>query len=142
MHNRNKTNVLLVEILIVILFFMLSATVLVQVFATAKNMATQAAVETRALAEAQNTTEAMYASSGIEETLSELGFSSSHGTWTKNFGDYSLFVGLNNAKTEAGTFITGNVDAFYIQKAGTGSSQNGKALFSLPFARYQGDANE
>ncbi len=38
MGNKNRSNVLLVEILIAVLFFMLSATVLVRVFATARNM--------------------------------------------------------------------------------------------------------
>ena len=38
MRNKNRSNVLLVEILIAVLFFMLSATVLVKVFATARNM--------------------------------------------------------------------------------------------------------
>ena len=61
MGNRNRSNVLLVEILIAVLFFMLSAVVLVQVFATSRNLTTRAGVETRALAEAQNVTEAMYA---------------------------------------------------------------------------------
>ena len=52
MGNRNRSNVLLVEILIAVLFFMLSATVLVQVFATARSMTRRAGVENRALTEA------------------------------------------------------------------------------------------
>ena len=59
MGGRNRSNVLLVEILIAVLFFMLSATVLVRVFVTARNMTVRAGVETRALAEAQNVAEAL-----------------------------------------------------------------------------------
>ena len=57
----NGTNVLLVEILIAVLFFMLSATVLVRVFVTAHNLTVRSGVETIALSDAQNVAEAIYA---------------------------------------------------------------------------------
>ena len=57
MRNRNRSNVLLVEILIAVLFFMLSATVLVRVFVTARNMTVRSGVESVAVADAQNVAE-------------------------------------------------------------------------------------
>ena len=75
MDNRNRSNVLLVEILIAVLFFMLSATVVVQVFVTAHNLTAKAGVETRALAEAQNVAEALYAADDVDEALEALAFS-------------------------------------------------------------------
>ena len=54
MGSRNRSNVLLVEILIAVLFFMLSATVLVRVFVTARNMTLRAGVETQASSEAKS----------------------------------------------------------------------------------------
>ena len=45
----------------------------------------------RALAEAQNVTEAMYAASDPEAALDAMGFSSAHGAWTRDYGDYTLY---------------------------------------------------
>ena len=71
---RNRSNVLLVEILIAVLFFMLSATVLVRVFVTARNMTVRSGVKSVAVAEAQNVAEAMYAADDIDQMLEEQGF--------------------------------------------------------------------
>ena len=53
MRNNNRSNILLVEILIAVLFFMLSATVLMRVFVTARNMTVRSGVEAAALTDAQ-----------------------------------------------------------------------------------------
>ena len=72
MGGKNRSNVLLVEILIAVLFFMLSATVLVRVFVTARNMTLRAGVETQALAEAQNVAETLYAAEDPAEALEQM----------------------------------------------------------------------
>ena len=90
--NRSKSNVLLVEILIAVLFFMLSATVIVNVFVTSRNMTVRSGVETEAIQEAQNVAEAIYAAEDIDQLMQELGFRSAHATWTKDYGDYTLYV--------------------------------------------------
>ena len=69
MRNRNRSNVLLVEILIAVLFFMLSATVLVRVFVTARNMTVRSGVESVAVADAQNVAESLYAAGDIDQAL-------------------------------------------------------------------------
>ena len=69
MRNRNRSNVLLVEILIAVLFFMLSAAVLVRVFVTSRNLTVRSGVEAKALVEAQNVAEALYAAGDPEELL-------------------------------------------------------------------------
>ena len=92
MRNRNRSNVLLVEILIAVLFFMLSATVLVRVFVTARNMTVRSGVESVAVADAQNVAESLYAAGDIDQALSDMGFYSSHGAWTLDRGDYTLYV--------------------------------------------------
>ena len=74
MRNNNRSNVLLVEILIAVLFFMLSATVLVRVFVTARNMTVRSGVESRALAEAQNVAEALYAADDVDAALEHMQF--------------------------------------------------------------------
>ena len=45
MKKRNGSNVLLVEILLAVLFFMLSATVLVQVFGTSRSLTVRSGVD-------------------------------------------------------------------------------------------------
>ena len=66
MRSKNRSNVLLVEILIAVLFFMLSATVLVRVFVTARNMTVRSGVESSALAEAQNVADALCAADDVD----------------------------------------------------------------------------
>ena len=51
MKSGNRSNALLVELLIVVMFFMLSSTVLLQVFSTARNQSRRAELMTDALEE-------------------------------------------------------------------------------------------
>ena len=138
MDNRNRSNVLLVEILIAVLFFMLSATVLVQVFATARNLTAKAGVETRALAEAQNVAEALYAADDPEAALEAMAFDSAHGVWTRSDGDYTLYVEGGEEDTDAGVLWQGSVRAFYRLRKANQARQEDEELFSLPCARYKG----
>ena len=132
MRKRNRTNVLLVEILIVLLFFMLSATVLMQVFASARNMTVLAGIQTRALGEAQNVAEALYASDDMEEALEDMGFMSAHGAWTCDYDEFILYVALDEEHTDSGIMENGNIYAFYSKQ------KDSSELFNLPLARYRG----
>ena len=138
MNSNNRSNVLLVEILIAVLFFMLSATVLVQVFATARNLAVKAGVETRALTEAQNVAEAIYAADDVDGALAALDFRSAHGVWTRAAGDYTLYVEGDSVPTDAGELWQGNVRAFYSMRNADQARQEDEELFVLPCARYKG----
>ena len=140
MRNKNRSNVLLVEILIAVLFFMLSATVLVKVFATARNMTVRAGVESVAVADAQNVAETLYAAEDIDATLSEMGFFSSHGAWTLDRGDYTLYVAGQSAPTEAGELWSGTVSAFYKLRNPDAARAEDEELFSLTCTRYKGVA--
>lgn len=137
MGRRNRSNMLLVEILIAVLFFMLSAAVLVQVFAASRNMTIRAGIETRALAEAQNIADALYASDDPEETLAEEGFDSAHGIWTRDDGDYTLCAVGEWTETEAGRLWEGRVSGFQ-KKRNTGETRPGdEELFSIPCVFYR-----
>ena len=138
MRNKNRSNILLVEILIAVLFFMLSATVLVRVFVTARNMTVRSGVESRALAEAQNVAETLYAAEDVDATLEKLSFVSSHGTWSKDCGDYTLYVTGELQPTNAGELWTGSVSAFYKLRNPDQARQEDEELFSLPCAKYKG----
>ena len=113
MGNKNRTNVLLVEILIAVLFFMLSATVLVRVFATSKSMTVRSGLETQALTEAQNTAEALLASDAPEAALAEMEFVGYHGVWTRDCGDYTLYVSGATRPAGADELWEGEVSAYY-----------------------------
>ena len=140
MRNRNRSNVLLVEILIAVLFFMLSATVLVRVFVGARNMTVRAGVESVAVSDAQNVAEALYAAEDIDATLEGMGFSSSHGAWTLDRGDYTLYVAGAAEPTEAGELWSGSVSAFYKLRNPDNPRAEDEELFSLACARYKGVA--
>ena len=137
MGNRNRSNVLLVEILIAIFFFMVSATVVVQVFVTAHGMVNRSAVETTALSEAQNVADALYAADAPEEALKAMDFASAHGVWTRSYGDFTLYVESNEDAKDAGTLWQGAVRAFYSLRRADQARQEDEELFSLPCARYK-----
>ena len=138
MRSNNRSNVLLVEILIAVLFFMLSATVLVRVFVTARNMTVRAGVETRALSDAQNVAEALQAAEDVDGALAEFGFNSSHGAWSMDRGDYSLYVLGQAEDTEAGQLWSGSVSAFYKVRDPDAARMEDEKLFSLTCTRYKG----
>ncbi|MBQ8963706.1 MAG: hypothetical protein IJ089_07900 [Clostridia bacterium] len=138
MRNRNRSNVLLVEILIAVLFFMLSATVLVRVFATARSMTVRSGVESAAIADAQNVAEALYAADDIDQALADMGFLSAHGTWAQDRGDYSLYVAGSAAPAGAGELWSGTVSAFYKVRNPDAVRVEDEQLFSLACARYRG----
>lgn len=140
MRSKNRSNVLLVEILIAVLFFMLSATVLVRIFVTARNMTVRSGVESVAVADAQNVAETLYAAEDIDGTLSEMGFYSSHGAWTLDRGDYTLYVDGEETATEAGALWSGTVSAFYKLRNPDAARAEDEQLFSLTCTRYKGVA--
>lgn len=137
MGKRNRSNVLLVEILIAVLFFMLSATVLIQVFASSRNMTVKAGVQTKALAQAQNVADLLVASADPASALGDAGFLSAHGVWTRDDGEYTLYVEGGMTETEAGELWEGSVRAFQ-KKRNTGEARpQDEELFSLPWASYR-----
>lgn len=138
MSSKSRSNVLLVEILIAVLFFMLSATVLVKVFATARNMTVRSGVESAAIADAQNVAETLYAAQDIDGALEELGFFSSHGAWSLDRGDYTLYVTGEATPTGVGELWSGSVSAFYKLRDPDAVRQEDEELFSLACTRYKG----
>ena len=135
--NRSKSNVLLVEILIAVLFFMLSATVIVNVFVTARNMTVRSGVESEAIQNAQNVVEAIYAADDIDQLMQGLGFRSAHDSWSKDCGDYTLFVSGGTQSAGYGEIWKGSVSAFYNLRNPDATKPEADELFSLPCARYR-----
>ena len=137
MRNKNRSNILLVEILMAVLFFMLSATVIAQVFAASRNMTKKAGAETMALAQAQNVAESVYGQEDMDAVLTQLGFLQSHGTWTKDYGDFSLYVTGSFRPTDAGELFEGEVRAFYKTRDVKAARAADEELFSLPCTWYR-----
>ena len=139
MRKRNRSDLLLVEILIAVLFFMLSLTVLVQVFAYSRNLTVRARAKTEALAAAQNVADGIIAAEDPEAALTQMEFTCSHGVWTRNYGEFSLLASGEDSPREAGSLWEGEVKACYNSSDSLQERTEADVLFALPCVRYRGD---
>lgn len=93
MKRKNRTNALVVELMIAVLFFMLSSVILARVFSYAHTLSTQAQLLSQALAEAQNTADRVYACDDFIETVKADGFAEGEpGVWEKDLDDMRISV--------------------------------------------------
>ena len=137
MKTGNRANILLVELLIVVLFFMLGSTVLVRVFGEAYLESRRAGYITEATAEAQNTADLIMTSEDPGEALRELGYEPSSEAsdatgnydeiWIRENENYSLKVGILRETAETGTMIRAEIEAY---------GNDGTEYISLPAVRY------
>ena len=126
MGNGKRQSALLVEIIIAVLFFALSATVILDVFATAYQQSAYAAACNEAMAEAQNYAERIYANDSPEEMLSADGFLAEDGVWVRRGTDYLLRVQFMEESMRAGVLREAQITA----------TRGDKVLFTMPCARY------
>lgn len=131
MKTANRSNALLVELLIVVMFFMLSSTVLLQVFLTARNQSERAGAITRALNDAQGVADRLYAAKDADAALAalrDMGFDFDAAAGSRlDRGDYTLLVHRDTEDREAGLMHLYTVSA----------CQGDEELFTLPVARYK-----
>lgn len=126
MKEGGRANALLVELLLVIFFFMLAATVLVELFAGAKHKTLQARAMNTAVMEAENIADDIYGADDPDAVLIALGFTKENDTWTRKDKEYTLTVTATEEAAEAGTLQVYTIN-------GTG---DGVDLFTLPSTRY------
>ena len=126
MRERSRANTLLVELLLVIFFFLISAAILVQVFADARLRSRTARATNAAMLDAQNIAEDLYAAGNPDAVLTGYGFTAGGDGWTLEKDGYRLRVTLREEKTATGTLRTYDV---------TGA-EGEKILLSLPSARF------
>ena len=126
MREGHRANALLVELLLVIFFFMIGATTLVQLFADAKHKTLQARATNNGIMEAENIADSLYGSDDPDAVLAELGFVQEGDEWLLERDEYTLKVTRSEEAAEAGTLRTFTVSA-------TGDGQD---LFALPSTRY------
>ena len=81
MKEGSRANALLVELLLVIFFFMISAAILVQVFADAKLKSRTAKATNASMLEAQNIAEDLYAGEDPDAILASYGFRAEGEGW-------------------------------------------------------------
>lgn len=126
MKEGSRANALLVELLLVIFFFMLSAAILVQVFADAKLKSRTAHATNYSMLEAQNIAEDLYASDDPDAVLAEYGFASEDGGWVLQKEGYLLKVTFREEETASGILRTYDIAGI----------EGDKILLTLPSTRY------
>lgn len=127
MRSRPKSSALLMELLIVILFFMIASMILIRVFAAARLQSEKAEMITDSLSEAQNVADRLYVSEEPEILLESLGFSSQDGVWVRDSGKYRMEALITEERDEAGIFRRQEVRVI----------SEDEMLFSLPCSRRQ-----
>ena len=126
MTKHNQLRALLVEILIAVLFFALSATTLLEVFVGAHTQSVRAEVTNEALFAAQNLADRLYSAEDAEALLTQDGFLKEENAWTLDCGAYALAVTLGEERAAGGAIRSAQVLAQYGEDT----------LLSLPSVRY------
>ena len=127
MKSGSRSNALLVELLIVIMFFMLSSTVLLDIYFTSRNQSVRAGALTTALNEAQSVADQLYTADDPEAALVEMGFEKQEDVWQKAGTMCEIKVTALAVPTECGMMLRHEVSAV----------QGEETYFTLPVARYQ-----
>ncbi len=126
MKNRSRSNTLLIELLLVIFFFMCSAGILVQIFATAKLKSKAAHMINASMLDAENIAEDLYGSDDPDTVLASYGFTAQDGSWELQKDGYLLKVAVKNEETESGTIRSYEITGV----------QGEETLITLPSTRY------
>lgn len=125
MKTHNRSNALLMELLIVILVFMLASTLLMQVFAKVRGLEDRAELTATALAEAQGQADRLYAAEDPEQALQEMGYTRGESDWIYEGAGYTSTVTLS----KEGNGLT--------RQELTVRSASGEILLSLPCSRFR-----
>ena len=126
MKEGGRANALLVELLLVIFFFMISAAILVQVFADAKLKSRTAHATNASMLEAQNIAEDLYATEDPDAVLASYGFKAEGDGWVLEKDGYLLKITTSNEETDSGLLRTYNISGI----------EGEKTLLTLPSTRY------
>ncbi len=128
MNRRYRGNVVLVELIIVILFFALSQMVVLQVFAAAQEKTTANAARSAAMLAVQDTLECLSVSDDAENTLEQLGYvREGAGYRREESHGVELTAVINRLSQPAGV----------LTKVALTALQGGEELFCFPSIHYQ-----
>ena len=124
----HQNNLLLIEMVIVILFFALSQAVVLQVFTKAQLINQNAQIADLALMQAEDTAETLAAQADAETTLLSLGFTAKDQQYVlTNAAGYRLEAGIDRLTQPAGILTTVDIRAY----------QKDHLLFTLPAVQYR-----
>ena len=133
MGNGRRQNALLVEIIVAVLFFALSATVILEVFATSYLQTTYADACNKAVAEAQNLAARLYVTDAPEALLESEGFTFDGSIWrhledddNESDNNYVLQISLDIAQLEAGEMRSAVITAL----------RGERTILEIPCAHY------
>lgn len=126
MKERSRANALLIELLLVIFFFMLSAAILVQVFANARIKSRTAKAINASMLDAQNIAEDLYHADEPETVLNAYGFKAEGDRWELQKEGYLLKVTLLTETTDSGMLRTYEIS----------SVEGENILLTLPSTRF------
>ncbi len=121
-----RANTLLVELLLVILFFMFASVTLIEIFGAAKGQSNEAQAINEAVLESQNLAEELYDAAAPETVLKDYGFSEQGDAWQLSRDQYELHVTVQTEEYAAGTLKTWMIT----------SVRGEKVLSKVPSARY------
>lgn len=121
-----KGNMLLIELVIVILFFSLSQVVLVQVFAEANKRTLHTTRVNQALVTSGDLVEQLASSGDAEETLRQAGFSGENGSYTFSQNGVDFVATIRRLSEPQGQLVTVELSA----------KQADQLLFTLPSVQY------
>lgn len=124
MKNEKSSNALLIELVIVLFFFILSFAVLSQVFAGAYVTENRAETTSRALHDARNVNALMQTGRFLPE---EEAFREENGVYVAERDGYTLHMEMKDEPTSCGLLNRWTIEAHW----------KGEVLFSLPGARYE-----
>lgn len=124
---RYQGNILLIELLIVILFFSLSQVVMVRVFASAHEKSHNSVQLRHALMVCQDVAEQLSVSENPDALLLQLDFTGEDGSYFRcDEQGFDVYVHCAEEETAAGTLRTATVTA----------QKDSREILSLPVSRY------
>lgn len=131
MKHGSRVNTLLIELMIVIFFFMLASTVMVQIFADARKCSMRAGARTEALLEAQNIAELIAAGESVDKIIEDYGFRTDEDGWISEKGHYWLYIESGNMMSTTGNLRCSTITA----------GMDDTELFSIPCDRYEAEGS-
>ena len=124
---RYQGNILLIELLIVILFFSLSQVVMVRVFASAHEKSHNSVQLRHALMVCQDVAEQLSVSDNPDALLLQLDFNGEDGSYFRcDKQGFDVYVHCSEEETAAGTLHTATITA----------QKDSREILSLPVSRY------
>ena len=128
MKKHSSANILLIELVLVILFFMLCVSTIVEMFGLARGKSSFARDASQAVRLVENLEARLAASGDAESLLSAEGFLPEEDRWVLDQGNWNLTASFSEEKSEAGVLRTVHF---------TAEQDSGKLLFELPVTHYQ-----